>query len=288
MPPPEQLVPYFFGRGRDDEGKPEDPVEFLENIKATMEVRNHPDEAQRPVAIGVIFRLHLKERAFLWYQNLGPKVRTNWDRLEAAFLSRFRNLNRKNELDSTHFFHILFDFKQGGRSIVEYIAEGDQLNSLCPELFRDSLGYSLITGLDDRRKINLAEVLTKHKKKPPYAEAKSAVIKAHQILAERDSSNTIHNSPPPEPFTPSTQPDLAASQGPRKRKLQSLQPKDNISYRPIIAKTNSQNQTCRIQLEFGIYCHHCGEEGHYSISCTKLIVCSSRRLGINKLQEVPR
>lgn len=289
MPPPfKNLIPYFFGR--DGQGKREDPIKFIENVKSTIDIRRHTDEIKRPIATGVIFRLHLKENALLWYQNLSPKIRTDWNRLEAAFLSRFKNSPWKNT-DPNQFFNILYNLKQRGRNIVEYIEEGDQLSSECPEKFRDSLGISFIAGLDEGRKINLAQLYLRNKTNVSYAEAKDAVVKAHRRFARPDTFNPIYNCLPPKPSTPCTQSDLVTSSQ-RHRELRSLQTRDNTPYRPLIVDAKSQNQTGRIQVPHGINCHDSWEEGHDYTSCTKPIVSSAQReasrLAINGLREAPR
>lgn len=88
------------------------------------------------------------------------------------------------------------------------------------------------------------------------------------------------------PSTSVTQSDIvASSQEPEK--LPSLQPRDNAPYRPLIT---SQNQTGRIQADRGIYCNHCWEEGHYSISRNKLVASSAQREAsrLGRYQQVTR
>lgn len=193
MPPPyKNLIPFFFGRDPDDEGELEDPIKFIENVKSTIDLRRHTDEIRRPVATGVIFRLHLKGKASLWYQNLSPSIRTNWNRLEAAFLSRFK-IKPYKITDSNRFFKLLYNLRQNGRTISEYIEEADQLSSQCPEIFRRSLAGSFVTGLDEGRKMKLAVYYLRNKNNVSYAQAKHAVIKAYQRLAQQNPSHTVRN-----------------------------------------------------------------------------------------------
>lgn len=286
-PPFRNLIPYFFGWDPDDEEELEDPAKFIENVKSTIDIRRHTDDIKRPTATAVIFRLHLKENALLWYQSLSPKIRADWNHLKAAFLSRFKNLPCEIT-DPNRFFKLLYNLKQRGRNIAEYIEEGDQLSSQYPQKFRDSLGFSLIAGLDEGRRTNLAQSYLRDKKNVSYAEAKDAVIKAHQRFARPDTFNTFHNYLLPIPSTPSTQSDLVASSQRLRglRGLRSPQQKDSTLYRPLITDANSQNHPR------SICCYHCWEEGHYYTSCTKPVVSSAQRetskLAINDLQEVPR
>lgn len=303
-PPDGNLIPFFFGRDPYDEGEPEDPFQFIENVKSTIDDRIYEDEIKRPLATGIIFRMHLKEKAWIWYQSLSTDIRKNWHQLEDAFLSRFEN--NPKIMDRDRFFRVLYNFKQNGRTLSEYIKEADQLRSQCPAEYRHSIASCFITGLDERRKMhlalyhltpkkNLSHAINKkyisyviNKKKISWAQAKAAVIKAHsELLGRKNRSNTVRNYLPRKPSTSVTQSDLVLSpQG--SEELPCLEPIDNAPYRPL---NTSQNYTGGIQADRGIYCNHCREEGHYSISCTRPVASPDQReasrLSIDKLQKVP-
>ncbi len=74
-----------------------------------------------------------------------------------AFLTRFALIPRK-KVDQTLLLHLVFNFRQLGRCILEYSRKGEQLNAECPKKFRDILGHEFITGLDDRGKVDLVQV----------------------------------------------------------------------------------------------------------------------------------
>lgn len=79
----------------------------------------------------------------------------------------------RKKVDPTRFLNLVFNFRQRGRSIVEYTREEDQLNAECPEKFCDVLGHQFIAGLDDKRKVDLVQVyLGPSKTAVTYAEAK--------------------------------------------------------------------------------------------------------------------
>ena len=126
------LVPCFYGRDINDEGGQEDPSEFIETLFFAIDGQNYTDQARKQTATRVIFRTHLREKALTWYQSLAAGVRGNWESLEVAFLARFALVAQK-ELDQTRFLNLVVNFRQKGRSIVEYTREGDKLNAECPE-----------------------------------------------------------------------------------------------------------------------------------------------------------
>lgn len=64
----------------------------------------------------------------------------------------------QKEVYQTRFFNLVFNFKQKGRTIVEYTREGHQLNAACPEKFQDVLGHQFIAGLDGKRKVDLVQI----------------------------------------------------------------------------------------------------------------------------------
>lgn len=125
----------------------------------------------------VIFHTRLRDKALLWYQDFTAEVRGNWQSLEAAFLARFALVPRK-EVGQTWFLNLVLNFKQRGRSIVNYIREGDQLNAKCPGKFPGVLGHQLLAGLDDKGKVGLIQVYLGADK------SKEAVDKAYQQFGE--------------------------------------------------------------------------------------------------------
>ena len=285
------FIPHFFGRDVNDEGGQEDPAEFLENLYFAIDGQGYTDESRKLTATRVIFRTHLRDKALAWYHGLDANTRANWSLLEAAFLSRFALVARK-EVDQTRFLNLVFNFRQRGRSIVEYTREGDQLNAECPEKFRDVLGHQFIAGLDDKGKIDLVQVyLGASKSTVSYADAKLAVEKAYQRFGEPGPFDHLYDQPSPPPPTPALQTELVAL-------LQSLRvpqaplPRDNLFYRQHYNNANARDQNGRPSFYRGIYCHNCREEGHYSTSCTRPIVSGAQReanrRAIDELQGAPR
>lgn len=187
----------FYGRDVSDEGGQHDPMEFIETLLFAIEGQTYTGEARKQTATRVIFRTHLRDKALIWYQGLAADVRGNWESLEAAFLIRFALVIRK-EVNQTRFLNLVFNFRQRGRTIVEYTREGDQLIAECPEKFRDVLGHQFIAGLDDKGKADLVQVyLGANKSTVSYADAKQAVEKAHQRFGEPspfDDLNSQHDT----------------------------------------------------------------------------------------------
>ena len=105
--------------------------------------------------------------------------------------------------DQTRFLNLVVNFRQRGRSIIEYTREGDQLNAECPEKFCDVLGHQFIAGLDDQRKVDLVLVyLGADKSTVTYAKAKQAVSKAYQRFGEPSPLDQLGAQPtylPPPP-----------------------------------------------------------------------------------------
>ena len=271
------LVPCFYGRDVSDEGGQQDPTEFIETLLFAIDGQNYTDETRKQTATRVIFRTHLRDKALTWYQSLAAGVRGNWESLEVAFLARFALVAQKG-FDQTRFLNLVVNFRQKGRSIVEYTREGDKLNAECPEKFRDVLGYQFIAGLDDKRKVDLVQVyLGVQKSAVSYMDARQAVEKAYQRFGEPSPFDDLRSqlsSPPP---TPTLQSELVAL-------LQSLRipqaappSRDNLSYRPNYASANSRDQNGRPLFYRDIYCHNCHEEGHYSTSCTRPVVSGAQR-----------
>ena len=130
--------------------------------------------------------------------------------LEEVFLSRFALTPRK-EVDQTRFLNLVFNFRQEGRSIVEYIKKGYQLNAECSEKFRDVLGHQFIAGLDDRGKVDLVLVYSgANKSTVSYEEAKSAVKKAYQRLGKPSPFDNLDDQPSLPPPTPALHLELVA------------------------------------------------------------------------------
>lgn len=187
------LIPYFFDRDVNDEGEQEDLAEYIENLNFAVDGQKYTDESRQLIATRVIFRTHLRDKALFWYHSLSPETRASWQLLETAFLSRFALVVQK-EMDQTRFLNLIFNFKQRGRSIVEYTREGDQLNAECPENFQDVLGHQFIAGLDDKGKVDLVQVyLGAGKLSVKYTEAKQAVEKAYQRFGEPSPFDTLHS-----------------------------------------------------------------------------------------------
>ncbi len=157
------LVPLFYGRDASDEGRQQDPAEFIENLTFAIDGQVYTDEVRKQTATRVIFRTRLRDNALLWYQSLPAEVQSNCESLEVAFLTRFALVPRK-EVDQTRFLNLVFNLRQRGRSIVQYTRKGDQLNAKCLEKFYNVLSHQFIAGLDERGKVDLVQVYLGAKK----------------------------------------------------------------------------------------------------------------------------
>ena len=141
----------------------------------------------------VIFRTHLRDKAFFWYQSLATEVRGNWESLEATFLTRFALVPRR-KVDQTRFLNLVASFSKKGRSIMEYTRERDKLNAECPEKLQDVLGHQFIAGLDDKEKVDLVQVyLGANKSAIRYADARQAVENADQQFGEPSPLDQLHD-----------------------------------------------------------------------------------------------
>ena len=195
--------------------------------------------------------------------------------------------------DQTRFLNLVVNFRQKGRSIVEYTREGDKLNAECPEKFRDVSGHQFIAGLDDKRKVDLVQVyLGAQRSAVSYMDARQAVEKAYQRFGEPSPFDNLR-SQPSSPSPTLVQSELVALlqalRDPPPAPLQADPP-----YRPNYGNANmrAQNQNARPTFYRGIHCHNCREEGHYSTSCTRPIVSGAQRnfnrWAVEEFQEDPR
>lgn len=269
------LVPCFYGRDVSDNGGQHDPAEFIETLLFVIDGQ-YTDEARKQTATRVIFRSRLRDKASLWHQDLTAEVRDNWQSLEAAFCVRFALVPRK-EVGQTWLLNLVLNFKQRGRSIVNYTREGDQINAKCPEKFRDVLGHQFIAGLDDKGKLDLVQVyLGADKSTVTYTEAKQAVSRAYQRFGKPSPLDQLHDppfsSPPPTPVQSELVAILQAFRIPPPAPL-----RYNPLYRPNSDNASGRGQNGRPTFYRGIYCHNCREEGHYSTSCSRLVVSGAQR-----------
>ena len=204
------LVPLLYGSDKSDEGRQQDPAEFVENLTFVIDGQVYTNEDRKQIATRVIFRTRLRDKALPWYQSLPAEVRSNWESLEVALLTQYALVPRK-EIDQTRFLNLVFNLRQQGCSIVEYTRERDQLNAEGPEKFRDVLGHQFTAGLDDSWKVDLVQVyLVAKKSTVSYSEAKPAVEKFYQRFGEPSSFDNL-NDQPFSPFpTPALQSEIVA------------------------------------------------------------------------------
>jgi len=66
MDNPKEQFPPFYGR---KDGK-EDPNEFVENVEFVVEEREYTNVTRKATALRFTFRLHLREKAYEWYQKV--------------------------------------------------------------------------------------------------------------------------------------------------------------------------------------------------------------------------
>ena len=59
------LIPHFFSRNVNDEGRQEDRAEFIENLNFAVDGQIYIDKTRKLTATRVIFRTHLQDKAFL-------------------------------------------------------------------------------------------------------------------------------------------------------------------------------------------------------------------------------
>ncbi len=104
------LVLLFYGLDASDEGGQQDPAEFIKNLSFAINGQVYTDEVRKQTATRVIFRTRLRDKALLCYQSLPTEVRSNWESLELAFLTRFALVSRK-EVDQTRFLNLVFNLR---------------------------------------------------------------------------------------------------------------------------------------------------------------------------------
>lgn len=59
------LVPCFYGRDASDEGRQQDPAEFIENLTFAIDGQTYTDETRKQTATPVIFRTRLRNKALI-------------------------------------------------------------------------------------------------------------------------------------------------------------------------------------------------------------------------------
>lgn len=158
-----------------------------------MDSQIYTDKTRKLIVTQIAFWTHLKDKTLLWYHSLCAEIWANWQVLKKAFLSRFA-ITAQKKVDQTRLLNLVFKFRQGGQSIVEYTKKGDELNTECSEKFRDILSHQFIVGLDDKRKVDLVQVyLGVNKSRVSYAEAKCAIKKAYQRFGEPSPFDNLNN-----------------------------------------------------------------------------------------------
>ena len=69
------LFLIFFNRNLSDEGGQEHPAEFIENRNLANDGQTYTDENRKLTPSRVIVRMHLRDKALLWYHGLGAGTR---------------------------------------------------------------------------------------------------------------------------------------------------------------------------------------------------------------------
>ncbi len=69
------LVPHSFSRNLSEKGGQEHPAEFIENPNLAIDGQTYTDENRKLTPSRVIFWMHLRDKALLWYHGLKAETR---------------------------------------------------------------------------------------------------------------------------------------------------------------------------------------------------------------------
>lgn len=167
----------------------EDPVEFVENVESQIKSHEYPTVAEVEQAIRVQFRTHLSEKALDWYRDLAADIRSDWHDLKARFVAEYKLVPRQDR-DPNHYFNLVYNLKQRGRSIVAYVEEAEKLYKACPANLIPFLPHRFIAGLDDKSKIDIVQLYLNGREPITFPEAKDAVVRSYRRIGR------------PSPFAP--------------------------------------------------------------------------------------
>jgi hypothetical protein len=122
MDTPKEQFPPFYGR---KDGK-DDPNEFVENVEFVVEERDYTDVTRKATALRFTFRLHLREKAYEWYQKVVSERKSSWEYLKADFLTEFKIMVVATG-DPNKYFSLVYNLKQRRSTIAQYVAEAEGL-----------------------------------------------------------------------------------------------------------------------------------------------------------------
>ena len=171
-----ESVPAFYGR---KDGY-EDPIEYLETINFVVEEKYHEDPKVWTVK-RLVLRGRLRDEALKWYQRLDPAARANWNELSAAFEMEYK-IEPKGVGDPNQYFNLLYNLKQGRKSIAEYVSEAEDLYWKCPEPLKKFMGNQFVAGLADEGKLDMVQLYLANEMELTFPLAKAAVIKAYSRI----------------------------------------------------------------------------------------------------------
>lgn len=171
-----ESVPAFYGK---KDGY-EDPIEHLETINFVVEEK-YPDETKASLVKRMVLRGQLRDEALRWYQRLDSTIRTNWTELSTAFQDEYK-LEPKGVGDPNQYFNLLYNLKQGRKSIAEYVAEAEGLYRKCPDPLKAFMGNQFVAGLTDESKLDMVQLYLANEREITFPLAKAAVVKAYSRI----------------------------------------------------------------------------------------------------------
>lgn len=189
MDTPKEQIPPFYGR---KDGK-EDPCEFVENVEFVVEERDYTEATRKATALRFLFRLHLREKAYEWYQKVIPERKNSWERLKADFLAGFKIMVVTTG-NPNKYFSLVYNLKQRKSTIAQYVAEAEGLYERCPSDLRTYLGNQFIAGLADENKTDMVQIYLTGKTTITFPEAKEAVIKAYSRIGRASPFDVLEHS----------------------------------------------------------------------------------------------
>jgi hypothetical protein len=267
-----EQFPPFYGR---KDGK-EDPYEFVENVEFVVEERDYT-EIRKATALRFTFRLHLREKAYEWYQKVIPDRKNNWKYLKADFLTEFRIMVVTTG-DFNKYFSLVYNLKQRRSTIAQYVAEAEGLYEKCPADLRTYLGNQFIAGLADENKIDMVQVYLAEKTTITFPEVKEAVIKAYSRIGRASPFDIMEDS---KPTTVNTQTEV-------NREIMIFFKELRVQSQNFHARSETgpaytkplpiEGAKPYSNLRGDFYCHNCTQPDHMSDSCPEPKVTYKQRM----------
>lgn len=123
----------------------------------------------------------MREKALEWYYDLPADTRSNWHKLKAKFIDKYKMVPKQKQ-DLNCYFNLVYNLKQRGRNIVTYIDKAKKLYKACSANLMSFLPHQFIAGLDNKFKINMVQLYLNGKEPIIFSEAKKAVVKSYRQI----------------------------------------------------------------------------------------------------------